>query len=370
MVFVPPDAPPSVVIDALAAAATDLWSDVETTLLERLSELVRSDMHLEQVGDRLRLLRALRVTVNDALATIPADAAQQLLDVAAEYGAANALAELTGLPTRPYGELAPLGTAHLHGLVNTATDLVSRWEDVKNRVLRFPDDVHQRFGARAIADRLAGAPSHQAQQLDLIKRWYRQGVPAFTDVSGRTWRVGSYIEMSTRTGTQRALTEGRSAQMVAAGVRLGTIREAAAACDVCAPWNGALVSLDGTPAGTVTLFSAVDDSYVTVNVAATIEDARRAGWQHPNCRGRIAAFIPGATRTTPPNEVDADRNRAEQDMREAERDIRAAKRALALDPEDARARADLRDARARLRAAQTAGDLPRMSWREQLSWAS
>ncbi|MGO2112959.1 MAG: phage minor capsid protein, partial [Pseudoclavibacter sp.] len=270
MVFVPPDAPSSAVVDALAAKATDLWADVETTLLARLGELTRGDMNLGDVNDRLRLVRELRATVQDALAAIPEDAAQQLVDAASAYGAANALVELAGLPGTPYSSGAPLGAAHLHGLVNTATDLVSRWDDVKNRVLRFPEDVYQRFGAQAVAERLGAATATQTQQLDLIKRWYGQGIPAFTDVSGRTWRAGSYIEMATRTGTQRALTEGRRAQMTTAGVRLGQIREAAAACDVCAPWHGALVSLDQTPAGPVTMLSAVDDEAVTVQVQATI----------------------------------------------------------------------------------------------------
>ena len=40
--------------------------------------------------------------------------------------------------------------------------------------------------------------------------------------------------------------------------------------------------------------ASAEESAVTVNVAGTVEEARTAGWNHPNCRCRLVAYSPGA----------------------------------------------------------------------------
>lgn len=360
-------------IDDLAAATTTVFTDVETYLLEYLSWLVSRDRTVWDVdADRLTLIRDLhretRTMVDNLHATAP-QLATQVVTAAAEHGAAGIRREL--LATHPHlTQGSALDTAHLYAIQATATDLVSRFNHVTNRILRFPADVHRRFDATIVAEKLTGQQHTIEFQREALADWYARGIPNFVDVSGRRWSTGAYVEMATRTGVQRALTEGRRAQALQSGFKLGLIQEIPGCCDRCAQWAGAVVALDSSIAiGTHSLRSAVDGVPVRVEVRATVDQARSEGWQHPNCRGNLAVFVPGATDPADHHvEYDADRYEAEQALREQEREIRAAKRRLAVNPNDVAARRDLNQARAKARALVADFDIPRRPARESLAW--
>src|SRR5690606_17426282 len=89
-----------------------------------------------------------------------------------------------------------------------------------------------------------------------------------------------------------------------------------------------------------------------VYITATVEQARAAGWGHPNCRCRLGAYSPGLTvpQGDTPYDEDAEKERADQ--RVLEREIRAAKRREAsamTDTDRRRATQDVRDAQADMR---------------------
>jgi hypothetical protein len=319
---------------------------------------------------RLRLINQLRtVTAAEVARLVEARPilAEWVAQTAVEEGAAGIRDVLASvLPNTPAG--VPLGQAGLYAQTAVAVDLASRMDDVTNRVLRFPQDIHQKMQSVLITRKLTGQQHTIQFQREMLRDWYRWGIPAFTDVSGRTWRAGSYVEMVTRTGAQRALTEGRKTQLQQSGFTYGLIQELSSACDRCAPWAGKVVALDGdaSPRSTTNL---ITGRPITVRPKGTLEDARRAGWQHPNCRGTLNAYIPGAD-TTRFERPDTDElNEAEAALRETERDIRQAKRDLVIDPTDMQAKRDLLDAQAKARALTAEHDIARRPWREQLDWS-
>lgn len=358
-------------LDELATYMATLWADAENYLIESLAWRLERDRTIwDDDLARVRLINELRAITQQQVAELAArspELAFWVAEGATVEGAAGirqVLAQL--LPQTTMG--AVYGAQQLYAISAVATDLTSRLTDVNNRLLRFPDDVHQKLGAVLTTRRLTGQQHTIQFQREMLRDWYQWGIPAFVDVSGRAWRAGSYVEMLTRTGTQRALTEGRRTQLQASGFTYGLIQELPSACDACAPWAGAIVSLsnDLRPRQTLNLLTGQP---MTVTPRATVEQARAAGWQHPNCRGTLGAYIPGADTAAYERPDSAELNRAEADLRQAERDIRQAKRDIIIDPTDMDAKRDLLDAQQRARDLVDDHDIVRRPWREALDWS-
>jgi hypothetical protein len=173
-----------------------------------------------------------------------------------------------------------------------------------------------------------------------------RGIQAFVDRAGRRWSLPSYAEMAVRTATARAATEAHMRTLSEAGVELVVVSDAPRECPLCRPWEGKVLTIGG-PAGarTVEVEHAVEDGrMVPVRVAGSLDEARAAGLQHPNCRHSVSMYSPGLTRieqaTSDPAGYDAG-----QRQREIERTIRKWKRreAAAITPEAQRvARAKVR----------------------------
>lgn len=368
------DAATRAFVDDIAATVTGVFSDVEAYLLEYLSWRFESDRTIWDVdADRLQLVHSLQVETRamvQALYEVTPELAERVALLAAEQGAAGIRAALLNIT--PAVRLASVfDPAHMYAIQATVFDLKSAFSDVTNRILRFPDDVWRRFDAAIVAEKLTGQEHSIRFQREALADWYAKGIPSFVDVSGRRWSTGAYVEMVTRTGTQRALTEGRRGQALASGFQLGLIQEIPGCCEDCARWSGAVVNLTpGGPTGRQVVRSALDGAPMSIDIRATVDEARADGWQHPNCRGSLGVFIPGAT--NPDDfliDYDAERYDAEQALREQEREIRAAKRALVINPDDPKARTALRDARQTARDLVTDHRIPRRPYRESLAWS-
>ena len=98
----------------------------------------------------------------------------------------------------------------------------------------------------------------------------------FTDASGRTWDTDAYVRMIVNTTAERTRREGFMEGLVKNGddlVRVSIVD--GETCDVCAEWDGRILSISGTD----TRFP----SY---------EEAAAAGMFHPNCRCRLERVDP------------------------------------------------------------------------------
>jgi hypothetical protein len=254
-----------------------------------------------------------------------------------------------------------------------AEDLATRLGAAAQRITRYSDDAYraavasgalvQINPARDIVRNSFSAATPQEAQAQAWRELSAKGVTGFTDKAGREWNLATYVEMATRTATQRAYNASHRERLTLAGINYFTISTTGRPCPLCAPWEGMVLA--DTP-GTVT-----EDGH-TFTVTATIEDATAAGLFHVNCKHTILSYLPGFTVLKPNQWTAADeaKYRDTQKLRALERTVRQARQvqAAALTPPDrAAAGRDVRAAQANVRAFVNQSGLTRRTRREQLN---
>ena len=295
--------------------------------------------------------------------------AEEIVRVAAEEGEAAAAARL-GLATR-LPTVFQTGTSG-QAVAALTISLQSRLEVMNQRITRYPQDAYQRIVSLTAPNTLLGVTTSLRQQQATVQRFLRSGITGFVDKSGRSWRIGSYAEMAGRTSVNRAFNDAGVWRMQQSGINLVTIVGGFDACSRCAPWIGKILSTDGSPAGPKIMQHATAERVTTVNVAGTVQQARNAGWGHPNDRCKQISYLPGLSIPQRDFEYDKQADEDRQKQRELERDIRKAKRDLDIAPNAVsrkRAERDLREARAARRDFTARTGRPVQSHREQLHFA-
>lgn len=297
------------------------------------------------------------------------DLANRIIRIAATEGEAAA-AHALGFGGRQ--AVAPVAGTASQAVAMVALNLESRLEVLNQRLTRYPQDAYQRVVAMYSPDTLLGVGTSRVQQAAAVQRFLAEGITGFVDKADRRWTIGAYAEMAGRTTVNRAFNDAGVWRMQQSGINLVTVVRGLDSCRKCAAWAGRILSTDGSPAGPRLLPHATEERAVTVSVAGTVEDARAAGWNHPNCRCRLVAFSPGLTVPQGDTTYDeaAEKERAKQ--RSLEREIRAAKRREAsamTDTDRARAAAEVRDAQADMRDFIKETGRNRQSYREQLGFA-
>lgn len=222
----------------------------------------------------------------------------------------------------------------------------------------------------AVEEAATGSITWQQAAQRVLDDLAERGVTGFRDKAGRNWALESYAEMAVRTGGGHAAVQGHVDTLAASGIDLIIVSDAPRECPLCRPWERQILSISGR-VGAIIEPSVVGGSAVRVNVKASLADARAAGFQHPNCRHTVLAYLPGATEQGVAKS-EPERYEAGQRQREIERRIRAWKRrkALALDAAGQRqAAVKIREWQAVLREHIDQHDLPRISRREQIGKA-
>ncbi len=177
--------------------------------------------------------------------------------------------------------------------------------------------------------------------------------------------------MAGRTSVARAFNDAGVWRMQQSSINLGTITGGLDACKRCAPWIGQIISFDGRT-GEVTLPHATEERTVTVQIKGTLDQARAAGWGHPNDRCKVVAYSPGLAIPQADFQYDEDAEKERADQRALEREIRAAKRREAsamTDTDRRKATQDVRDAQADMRDFIARTGRNRQSYREQLGFS-
>src|SRR5690606_28850709 len=303
----------------------------------------------------------------------------RVLEAAQRRGATAALAELsaavgstgrTAATVAPTTSLvAPRVSAGAGAAVAIRADLTSTLQDVTRRVLRFPDDVYRRAVGRFATDVPLGRGTTHTAQLGAWRSLLGRGVTGFVDKSGRRWALSSYVEMATRSATRRAYDDSKVTAMQDNGVNLVSIVVGAGSCERCARWSGKILRTDAGPTGRLRVPNAAGDGEVTVTVAATLDQAKAAGWRHPNCRCSTVAYLPGLSVITDVTHYDPDAEADRAKLRYLERETRKAKIAAmaAVSPEDQKAaNARVRALQARIRDHVADTGLVRQRNREQI----
>lgn len=370
--------------ERVAARVVDMYSSIEAELIYEIARRVLRGLPRNPTfDDQLAVIRQLQATARNLLATIPPDLAAQIVAIAAERGTAAATAAMRLTDEVPHFSDVTRTAADTLSLI--AVDLGNAFDQVHLRILRYPidavgnfigTDVYQQTVARFAGLRTVGNLTTDEVRRRTLASFLEQGVTGFTDRLGRKWRIGSYTEMAVRTATARAFHEAGDARMARSGTRFISVVGNNDACALCATWFGKVLSIDGTPAGTYQVeHPYLDGVMVTVEVAATLDDARAAGLHHPNCACRHAAHYPGLSVATSAAHYDPVAEAGRERQRLLERRKRALKRRLAAaDATGDTSRVDATKARIRkidaeLRELTARTGQKRRYDREQARWA-
>lgn len=108
-----------------------------------------------------------------------------------------------------------------------------------------------------------------------------QGLSALKDKAGRSWDLDAYAEMLFRTKVVEARNRGMVNRMAENGYDLVQVSQHSGTCDICASWQGEVLSITGQTKG-----------------YKTVADAEADGLFHPNCRHAINTLIPKLAKET------------------------------------------------------------------------
>ncbi|CAB4202065.1 Bacteriophage A118, Gp4, minor capsid [uncultured Caudovirales phage] len=325
MPAVPPNDPIRV-----AKGIADLYGEATARLLEQMVKRLAAGVDdptlsteswaFAKLSELTSLRRAAQQEVNRLQGSVMADLTKSLSDARA-WGAADAAAE--------FGEVSAAfrpktNEAAVRALVEeTLTGL--RQSNV--RILRTVNDVYRSIVSEVSAPGVVvGAESRLAATQRALNAFADRGITGFVDSKGRQHEIQSYAEMATRTAAQRSMVAGRLSEYNERDVELVIVSDSPGECEMCEPFEGQLLSLNGRNVG---------DSIDGFDVVATIEDAESEGLFHPNCRHDVRPFVPGLTKpmgaTADPagNAIRVEQRRLERDKRTTVR-----REAVALSPDE------------------------------------
>lgn len=209
-------------------------------------------MHLADA--RAQQLASVQQTIAQLGVTIT-PVATELVREAYEQGAAKAAEQIAGISID-----APEVAGAFNGVSQPAVEalqrsLTMRLDDAMQTLGRRIEDVYAREQRRVALHAVLGAqPSPGAASKELQARLLedrhvaaivREGGTGFVDRSGRQWPLDAYSKMATRTVTREAVVHGAMARMVSHGISIARVSTHADSCDICAPYQGTLVSLGG-----------------------------------------------------------------------------------------------------------------------------
>lgn len=324
-----------------ARAVASVYYDAERRIVERVRAKLEKGLDVpDWERQALGNAQALSAEARDIMGKLPGSALW-VETVAKAYGKGVNEAALPGM-------VAPL--AKKQAVARIATELATRVDGtMANAVLRRTDDLYREAVGRTVAAAAARGMSLRDAAKETMADLFSQGIGAFEDSAGRNWRLGDYVDMATRTGLANAQIAGHQDALVANDVNLVVVQPGPRACDICDDWARSILSLDGS-SGTLTVENLATGEPMEVEVEAGIDDARDDGFQHPNCRCTITAYLPGITDPAiierPP--WDQEGYEAQQQQRALEKDVREAQmaQATAMNPDD-RLAAALQEAQAR-----------------------
>ncbi|MFF8534102.1 phage minor capsid protein [Streptomyces sp. NPDC015532] len=323
----------------LSAGVHDLYADAELRLLEIMARQLADGFDapgwaaakLAAVQPLRRAAQAVVDVLASAMQLEVFDAVAEAYDVGARAGLAE-LGALSDADARRAAEVTP-NTRAIDRLAAETVQLVTA---THRGILRAVEDIYRKVVAAVSGTPLLGIDTRRQATQRAVQRFTDRGIGSFTDKAGRTWSMTTYAEMAVRTSAGRAAVEAHADRLRAADLELVVVSDAPHECLLCAPWEGKVLALNG-PGGVRTIGAehAIDDGRtVRVRIAGSLDEARRQGLQHPNCRHSVSAFLPGVTVLPVEQAQDLDGYEASQRQRAIERAIRKWKvrAAAAVDP--------------------------------------
>lgn len=290
----------------LARHLKDLYATAELNLITAVTKALRAGMDATGLHFRPAAFRALRATAQRVAGLLAKDSttmATQIVQEAVRLGSVQAISELAA-EVQALPVVAP-------AVEQIQQDLVAKLAQTEFRTIRWAPDVYQQAIMPQVQHILAGETSPLEAQQTAWEKLASNGVTGFVDNTGRGWELQSYVEMATRTATQRAWNEQHTAEYRAAGVEMVMVSTAPDCCELCAPFQSAVLSIGEPPPDMPDVMS--------------VDEARGDGLQHYMCRCALTPFIEGVTEPFP-TPVDPVMREDREQLRYLERGVRQWKR--------------------------------------------
>lgn len=320
----------------LAEEVARIYRDAELRILARIASSLATGLELDDWAvQQLARLQRIRPGILAELRTVNAEAAaaiERAIGWAYYGGELSALTDVRGLVPGELTEPRP-------AVLAIAKDITEGITATVPALLRGVDDAYRSIVAQASASVLAGAEGRRAATQRALNAFLGDGIRSIQTARG-SWDIATYTEMAVRTGVARGAIQGHADQMAGMGLDLIVVHPGPRACRICDEWARKVLSLSGTT-GTLQLERLNAPGSVEVEVDGTLDEARAAGWGHPNCRCGVRTYIPGYTNPAllKRPEWDAEGYAAQQRQRAIERQVRAWKQreVIAIEPSDAAA---------------------------------
>ncbi|MFK0289934.1 phage minor capsid protein [Streptomyces sp. NPDC090442] len=345
-------------VEDLSAGVRDLYADAEQRLLGIVARQLAAGYDAPGWATaKLADVQALRRGAQQVVEALGTAMELEVFDVVAEaynVGARAGLIELGALHDEDVRRIAE-STPNARAVDRLAQETVDLVEETHRGILRGVEDGYRQVVAEVSSTPLLGIDTRRQATQRAMERFADRGLRTFVDKAGRAWSMTSYAEMTVRTSVGRAAVEAHGDRLRAAGVDLVIVSNAPHECPLCKPYEGRVLALDGPDgARVIEVEHAVEDGrMVRVRIAGSLDEARRAGLQHPNCRHSTSAYLPGVTRAPVEHSQDPRGYEATQKQRAIERGIRKWKNraAASTTPEGKRAaEARVRQWQAKMRA--------------------
>jgi hypothetical protein len=353
----------------LAARIIEAIAQLERYLIKLIVDRLRAGLHTDEWGfAKLAEMQMLRRRLESSTQRMAKDLPEQITRIALDaYNTGQALAvnDLTDIG-RDY-LLAPDPVQQVERIMGP---IIQRIQVAVDQIPTLLLNVYEDAVNAGVSEVLGGTATRVQAAQRVLDELATRGVTGYRDSAGRNWSLESYVEMAVRTGAGHAAVQGHVDALQASGMDLIIVSDAPRECPLCRPWERKVLSISGR-VGAIIEPSELTGNPVVVNVAGSLEEARAAGFQHPNCRHSISAYLPGVTIKGTPGQ-DAVAYEAGQRQREMERKIREWKRRQAVALDDAAARRagqKVRDWQAALREHVDLHDLQRLRRREQIGTA-
>lgn len=195
-----------------------------------------------KLADVRRILSGLRVLSERGLATEEAGPARRMVGEAYREGAQQAIRDAKGAGvenlTTSFSQTDTRAVEILYA------NLAGQLEDGISAVGRRVDDVFRRATLDETLRGLIAGRGRVAVSGAIEERLRREGIRAFRDSAGRSWKLSNYARMAARTARREAASWGTLNRLAENGVDLVTISNPTA-CPVCRPFLGTF-SISGT----------------------------------------------------------------------------------------------------------------------------
>ncbi len=325
------------------AFIAEAYGRAEVEILELVRALIAQGVDVGEPGfwamERLAEVQALTQRVLVILARVnAAQATEILLNIQDAYRAGEeaALRDLRRGQGEPRSAVS--ASARTAAVQAVSGAVVGQLAQQMPNLVRAIQDVYAEVVNQTVATVLAGGVDRRTAAQQALNRLLGRGVkmgPANT--YGARLSLPDYVSMAVRTGVANASIQGHLDSLGMMGQELVYIHPGPRHCELCDDWANRPLWRTSGSRGWHTFKDVTTGAEVRVYVYGTLDEAKAAGWGHPNCRCNVGVYLPGASELpTPRPKWDQKGYEAQQAQRGYERSIRAYKTraALALTPAD------------------------------------